>query len=69
VVSRCYVEADVAGKYWEAYLIPIRIEETASGTVYDASTSPVTLAVGQRLYFNARIVVEPGMDFLLITER
>ena len=67
VVSKCYVEVG-AETDAEAYLIPIRIEKTASGSVYDASTSPVTLAVGQRLYLNARIIVEPGMDFLLITE-
>jgi hypothetical protein len=64
VESRAYIDADAP-----AYLIPIRIQETASGTVYDTSTSPVKLAVGQRVYFKDPIIVEPGVDFLLITAR
>jgi len=39
-----------------------------AGTVYDSSTSPVKLVVGQRVYFEDSIIVEPGMDFLLITD-
>ena len=51
------------------YLIPIWIDATSemSGTVYDPSMSPVRLVVGQKVYFEDSVVVDPGMDFLLIT--
>jgi hypothetical protein len=64
MASRYYIEAGP-----RAYLIPIWIDPASeiSGTVYDSLTSPVRLVVGQRVYFKDRVIVKPGMDFLLIT--
>lgn len=64
VVSRSYIDAGP-----NQYLILVRTEKSASPTVYDSSTAPVELVVGQRVYFNKPIVVEPGIDCLLITAR
>jgi len=60
VVSTAHVGTGTA----PSYLIPVRIE--GLGTVWDTSTSEVTLKVGQRVYFDKPIIVEEGLDFLLI---
>jgi hypothetical protein len=63
VVSRAYIEAGGA----PAYLIPVRI--SGPGTVWDESTPAVKLKIGQRVYFDKLIIVERGMDFVIITAR
>lgn len=64
VVSRSYIEAGA-----DAYLIPVRIEQTASAFLSDPSNSPelVKLTIGQKVFFNKPIIIEPGMIFLLVT--
>jgi len=64
VLSRYYISAEK-----DAYLIPVRIEETAPRAICDSSMNLVNVAVGQRIYFTAPVLVEPGMDFLVITAR
>lgn len=60
-MSRTYITSS------DAYLIPVRIEEGTSPTISDPSTVARELAVGQKIYFNRPIVVDPGVDCLLIT--
>lgn len=61
IVSRSYITGS------HAYLIPLRIEEGTSPTIYDLSTAASKLVVGQKIYFNRPIIVDPGIDCLLIT--
>lgn len=63
MVSRAYIEAGGA----PAHLIPVRI--SGSGMVYDESTPAMELRIGQRVYFDKPIIVDGGMDFVLITAR
>ncbi|KAG4430262.1 hypothetical protein IFR05_014258 [Cadophora sp. M221] len=63
MASRGYVDPGAP-----AHLIPIRIEK-APGAVYDTTTNQVKLDVGQRVYFEDPIIVESGMDFLLVVAR
>jgi hypothetical protein len=59
--SRVYIDTNVF-----VYLIPIRIQEIVSGTVYNISTSLIKLVVRQKKYFKDPIIIELGVDFLLI---
>jgi hypothetical protein len=43
--------------------------KVAPGTIYDSSMNTVQLAVGQKVHIKEPIIVDPGMDFILIRLR
>jgi hypothetical protein len=55
------------------YLIPVRIHKGASPSIYDPSqiedpeSVGLKLVVGTRIFFNGPVVIDPGIDCLLIT--
>jgi hypothetical protein len=53
------------------YLIPIRTtHESGTWHVSDVlATTSVELVVGQRLFINEKIIVEPGIDLVLVGNR
>lgn len=43
--------------------------QAVPGTVYNESINPLRLAVGQKLHVTRPLIVDPGMEFILIQRR